>query len=79
MVDLYTADQRANDFATGEPIGGLETLFHLSGEVFQPTNQQPQLALERLRVRQLHPMGVPRRSWRPSIRISTAAASAMLL
>jgi len=53
VVDLYTADQRANDFTAGEPIGGLETLFHLSGEVFQPANQQPQLALERLRVRQL--------------------------
>ena len=52
VVDLHTADERANDRATAEPVSRLETLFHLSGEIFQPTNQQPQLALERLRVRE---------------------------
>ena len=53
VVDLDTADERANDFTAGEPIGGLEPIFHLSGEVFQPTNQQQQLALDCLRVGQL--------------------------
>ena len=61
MIDLYTADQRANDFAAGEPIGGLETFFHLCSKIFQPANQQPQLALERLRVRQLTHLLVQRR------------------
>jgi hypothetical protein len=41
VVDLNTADQRANDFTTGEPVGGLEALLHLCGEVFQPANKQP--------------------------------------
>ena len=53
MVDLDTADERANDRAAGEPISGLEALLHLSGEVFQPTNHQSQFVLERLRVREL--------------------------
>ena len=53
MVDLDTADECANNFASGEPISSFKTHFHLSGEVFQPTNHQPQLVLERLRVREL--------------------------
>ena len=60
VVDLDTADERANDRAAGEPISGLEALLHLSGEVFQPTNQQPQFALERLRVRELTHLFVQR-------------------
>ena len=35
VVDLDTADECANNFASGEPISGFKTHFHLSGEVFQ--------------------------------------------
>jgi hypothetical protein len=61
MVDLNTADQRANDFAAGEPIGRLDALFHLSGEVLQTADQQPQFVLEHLRIRELTHLLVERR------------------
>src|SRR5215468_10435727 len=49
LVDLHAADERANDCATGEPVGRLDALFYLSGEVFQSANQEPQVALKCLR------------------------------
>jgi hypothetical protein len=46
VIDFDTADQRADDLTTGVPIGGVESVLHLSGEFFEPADQQVQLALQ---------------------------------
>jgi len=41
LVDFDSADQRPYDLAAGLPIGGFESVLHLSGEVLEPSDQQP--------------------------------------
>jgi len=45
VVDFDAADQRADDLAAGEPIGGVEPVVHLSSEVLEAADQQTQLVL----------------------------------
>ena len=44
VIDFNTADQGADDLASGEPVGGFEPMLHLRGEVLQTTNHQPEFA-----------------------------------
>jgi hypothetical protein len=39
VVDFDTADHGANDLAAGQPIGAVEPVLHLSGEVLQSPDQ----------------------------------------
>jgi len=41
LVDFDAADERPYDLAAGQPIGGFESVLHLSGEVLEPSDQQP--------------------------------------
>ena len=46
LLDLDPLDQRPNELATCLPIGVLQTGAHLSGELFQPADEDTYLAFD---------------------------------
>ena len=47
VVDLDARHDRADQLPAGIPVGGVELLADLAGELFQPTDQQPEILVQR--------------------------------
>src|SRR2546427_12261548 len=56
MVDFDAADQGADDFAAGQPVGTVEAVLNLSGEGLQAADQRTELVLEGSCARRVVPL-----------------------